>query len=113
MLADKKEMSVNEVCRCFKGVGKSTISMDIKLFRTKNWTQKRFSREDERVHILELTEQGKKKVAEIREHRMKGLSALMDAIGKKASVVKILNPVLDRAIDELDKVLDSSDTDTG
>ena len=70
MLLDKESMSIQDICQCFTGVSKSTISSDVKLFRQNKWTKKRLSPEDERVHLLELTDEGVNAANQIRERRL-------------------------------------------
>jgi DNA-binding MarR family transcriptional regulator len=105
MLADRKQLSVSAICLCFKNVGQSTVSTDVKIFRSRGWIKKEFSTKDERVRLIELTEEGIKKVQEIQKRSVAAYLPLAKAIGKNEKELKILNKIINRAIEELDNLL--------
>lgn len=105
MLSDRKQLSVSELCECFKNVGQSTISTDIKLFRSRGWIHKKLSTADERVHLIELTGEGEKKIKEIQTRGVKTYLPLAKAIGKNEDELQVLAKIVRRAIEELDHFL--------
>jgi len=111
LLANQKQISVSDLCQCFKNVGQSTISMDVRSFCSQGWTKKRLSPTDERVHLIELTSEGVKKVQEIQKRAVETYLPLVKAIGKDENELRVLAGIVNRAIKELDRKLVSLDND--
>ena len=105
MLAEQKQMSINQLGQFFKGVSQSAISIDIKSLRLKKLVQKKFSPADDRIHLIELTRTGRKKVEEIQQASIASYSPLTKALGSNLKEMAVFNSILDRIINELDKTL--------
>jgi DNA-binding MarR family transcriptional regulator len=106
MLDSQKQMSIGQLGQSFKGVSQSAISIDIKSLRLKKLVQKKFSPADDRIHLIELTRTGKKKVEEIQQQALDSYLPLTNAIGKtNLKELDVFNSIVDRIINELDKML--------
>lgn len=106
ILAEQKQMSVSELSQNFKEVGQTTISMDLRLLRTRKWTQKKLCPDDERVHLVELTNEGQNTVSKIRTRTLKTFSSLVKVLdGETQSNKKLLNKVVGKVILELEHTL--------
>ncbi len=106
LLGSKGPMNIAELrTYVYPEVRQSTISGDVKKFRTMGLVEKRFGVEDERVHLVELTPTGIDKVKQIKAKRIERLSLLDEAIGNDPDVLPILNDVVDRCIKRVDQEL--------
>lgn len=106
LLATQGVMSVSELCRFLPGVAQSTISNDIKKLRTSmRFIEKRLGDQDERVHMIELTQKGYEKVSEIKEQRVKLYIPLKDAIGDDDKEIALLSRIVSSAIKKIDNEL--------
>lgn len=108
LLHDRGSMNVSELSKFFPGVGDSTISMDTtRLWKDKGLVDKKLSTTNLRVHTVELTNLGKKKIVELHEKRLQRLEILADAIGEDPEEIRVLKGMFDRMVRELDKRLES------
>lgn len=103
LLHTQGSMSMTDLSHFFPGVKASTLSMDVKRLRTDlDLIDMTVSKSDMRVHLIELTDKGRKKVKEIKNQRAKSYLPLSAAIGNNAEDIRLLTQIVDRAIDQVD-----------
>ncbi|MCU0598838.1 MAG: hypothetical protein MUE70_06195 [Desulfobacterales bacterium] len=107
-------MSMTQLSHFFPGVNLSTLSMDVKRLRKLDYLDVKVDQNDMRIHLIELSENGFDKVAEIRAQRAKSYIPLAAAIGKKPDELQVLNKVVEKAIilveKEINKFAESKKT---
>lgn len=98
LLKIQGSMSMTQLSHFFPGVRISTLSMDVKRLRGLDLIDVKVDKTDMRIHLIELSEKGHDKVAEIRSQRAKSYIPLAAAIGKDPAEQDILNNVVEKAI---------------
>ncbi len=116
LLKIQGSMSMTQLSHFFPGVNLSTLSTDVKRLRKLNFIDVKVDKHDMRIHLIELSDVGLEKVAEIRAHRAKSYIPLAAAIGKNPETLKVLHRVVDRAIvlveKEINKYAESKKNNT-
>ncbi|MEW6076791.1 MAG: MarR family winged helix-turn-helix transcriptional regulator [Thermodesulfobacteriota bacterium] len=93
-------MSMTELSHFFPGVKQSALSMDIKRLRSDlDLIDMSVSKTDMRVHLIELSGRGKKKVKEIKAQRAKSYLPLAAAIGQDPEHIHLLNQIVNKAVE--------------
>lgn len=110
-LADQGPMSVTDLAKRFCGVAQSTISSDIKEWRSPEnaIVEIQLDQQDIRKHMVTLTELGKRKVADIRRQRAKMFDPLGKALPQELEKAKVIEDVVNNAIQLVDEKLASLD----
>jgi DNA-binding MarR family transcriptional regulator len=98
LLKIQGSMSMTQLSHFFPGVNLSTLSMDVKRLRNLDLIDVKVDKNDMRIHLIELSDNGLEKVAEIRAQRAKSYIPLAAAIGKKPEDLQVLNKVVEKAI---------------
>lgn len=98
LLKIQGSMSMTQLSHFFPGVRISTLSMDVKRLRGLDLIDVKVDKTDMRIHLIELSDKGSEKVAEIRSQRAKSYIPLAAAIGKDPADLDILNNVVEKAI---------------
>jgi DNA-binding MarR family transcriptional regulator len=116
LLKIQGSMSMTQLSHFFPGVNLSTLSMDVKRLRNLDLIDVKVDKNDMRIHLIELSENGFDKVAEVRAQRAKSYIPLASAIGKKPDELELLNRVVEKAIvlveKEINKFSESKKTDS-
>jgi DNA-binding MarR family transcriptional regulator len=114
LLKIQGSMSMTQLSHFFPGVNLSTLSTDVKRLRNLGFIDVNVDKNDMRIHLIELSENGLAKVAEIRAQRAKSYIPLAAAIGKKPEDLNVLNKVVEKAIilveKEINKFAESKKT---
>jgi DNA-binding MarR family transcriptional regulator len=114
LLKIQGSMSMTQLSHFFPGVNLSTLSTDVKRLRNLGFIDVNVDKNDMRIHLIELSENGLAKVAEIRAQRAKSYIPLAAAIGKKPEDLNGLNKVVEKAIilveKEINKFAESKKT---
>lgn len=117
ILAEQGPLSIAELTRRLHAdrVAQSTISSDVKKWRQDEnpLVEIQLDQDDIRKHLVTLTEAGKQKLAEIRQHRQKMFAELAKAMPSDPKKVKAVKEVIDNAIRFVDEKLASLDNDHG
>ena len=104
ILKTQGSMSMSDLLRFFPGVKQSTLSTDVKRLRAElELVDMKVDRSDMRVHLIELSRKGDEKVGEIQAQRAKTYHPLATAIGDAPDELALLNSVVDRAIQLVDR----------
>ncbi|MBS3756179.1 MAG: hypothetical protein KGY56_10830 [Desulfobacterales bacterium] len=104
ILKTQGPMSMTDLLRFFPGVKQSTLSTDVKRLRSQlELVDMKVDRNDMRIHLIELSEKGEEKVKEIQDQRAKTYQPLATAIGNEPDELALLNRVVERAIDLVDR----------
>ena len=104
LLNTQGSMSMTELSRFFPGVKQSTLSTDIKKLRSEmDLIDMKVDKNDMRIHLIELSEKGFEKVNQIKAQRATSYIPLSKAIGNDPDEINLLNRVVTRAIDLVDK----------
>ncbi len=104
LLQTQGTMNMTELAQFFPGVKASTLSTDIKRLRTEmDLIDMQVDKNDMRVHLIDLSEKGRAKIAEIKTQRANSYIPLAQAIGNDPEEIKLLNKVVKRAIDLVDQ----------
>jgi len=115
LLKIQGSMSMTQLSHFFPGVKLSTLSMDIKRLRGLGLIDVKVDKIDMRIHLIDLSELGYDKVAELRSQRGKSYIPLASAIGKDPRDLEVLERVVKRAIvlveEEINKFAESKKID--
>jgi len=116
LLKIQGSMSMTQLSHFFPGLKLSSLSMDIKRLRVElGLIHIKVGKSDMRMHMIELSEKGYDKVAELRAQRGKSYAPLAEAIGTNPADLKILNRVVEKAIvlveNEINKFAESKKPD--
>jgi DNA-binding MarR family transcriptional regulator len=116
LLKIQGSMSMTQLSHFFPGVNLSTLSMDVKRLRNLDLIDVKVDKIDMRIHMIELSDNGFDKVAEIRAQRAKSYIPLAAAIGKNPKEMELLNRVVEKAIilveKEINNFAESKKTDS-
>jgi DNA-binding MarR family transcriptional regulator len=106
LLKEKGTMSVSEIAEAVPNVSYSTISTDItRLWRDKKMVTKTVDPDNQRVTLVELTEEGKKAVELMQKRRAKRMNQLYEALNTTKDEEEVIIRVSNRAIEYFDKLL--------
>jgi DNA-binding MarR family transcriptional regulator len=104
ILSTQGPMSMSDLLRFFPGVRQSTLSTDVKRLRSElEMVDMKVDRNDMRVHLIELSQKGREKVAEIKARQARSYKPLAAAIGDEPDEIAVLQRVVDRAIELVDR----------
>ena len=104
LLKIQGSMSMTQLSHFFPGLKLSTLSIDIKRLRVElGLIRIKVGKNDMRVHLIELSEKGYDKVAELRSQTGKSYAPLAEAIGKNPAELDVLNRVVEKAIALVEK----------
>ncbi|MDA3898439.1 MAG: winged helix DNA-binding protein [Desulfobacteraceae bacterium] len=104
LLKTQGSMSMTDLSQFFPGVKQSTLSTDIKKLRTElDLIDMKVDKKDMRIHLIELSDKGLEKINEIKAQRAKSYIPLAEAIGNDPDEIELLNQVVSRAIDLVDR----------
>lgn len=104
LLKTQGSMSMTDLAQFFPGVKPSTLSTDIKKLRVElDLVDMQVDKNDMRIHLIDLSEKGREKIAEIQNQRANSYIPLAKAIGNDPDEIAILNKVVTRAIDLVDQ----------
>ncbi len=99
LLKIQGSMSMTQLSHFFPGLKLSTLSMDVKRLRVDlGLIHIKVGKSDMRIHLIELSDKGYEKVAELRAQRGKSYVPLAEAIGKNPADLDVLNRVVEKAI---------------
>ena len=105
-------MNISDVAQAVPAVSYSTISTDItRLWRNKELVSKAIDPENQRVTLVELTENGSKLVAELSDQRKQRLEKLYEAMNPGKEEQQVIIRVFDRASKYFDQVLQQEKKD--
>jgi DNA-binding MarR family transcriptional regulator len=107
LLKIQGSMSMTQLSHFFPGVNLSTLSMDVKRLRNLDLIDVKVDKNDMRIHLIELSDNGLDKVAEIRAQRAKSYIPLAAAMGNKPKELEILNRVVEKAIVLVEKEINN------
>jgi DNA-binding MarR family transcriptional regulator len=106
LIAENGTMTVSEISAAYPTVSESTISTSLtKLWRDKGVISKNISPENQRTTLVELTEKGKKALAEVMKIRGKSYNALFHAIQVTDDEREVLIRICKRAVQYMDEHL--------
>lgn len=104
ILSTQGPMSMSDLLRFFPGVRQSTLSTDVKRLRSElEMVDMKVDRNDMRVHLIELSQKGHEKVAEIKDRQARSYKPLAAAIGDEPDEIAVLQRVVDQAIELVDR----------
>lgn len=99
LLKIQGSMSMTQLSHFFPGLKLSTLSMDVKRLRGElGLIHINVDKKDMRIHLIELSDKGYGKVAELRDQRGRSYVPLAEAIGKNPADLDVLNRVVEKAI---------------
>jgi DNA-binding MarR family transcriptional regulator len=98
LLKIQGSMSMTQLSHFFPGVKLSTLSTDIRKLRGLDLIDVKVDKKDMRIHLIELSDRGYDKVAELRAQNAKSYIPLAEAIGKNQADLDVLNRVVEKAI---------------
>lgn len=112
-LADHGPLSVTDLAKRFSGVAQSTISSYVKTWRSpeQRLVEIQLDQQDIRKHMVVLTEIGKQKVNDIRQQREEAYIPLAKALPKDPEKAKVIEEVVNDAIQLVEKKLMSLNKD--
>jgi DNA-binding MarR family transcriptional regulator len=116
LLKIQGSMSMTQLSHFFPGLKLSTLSMDVKRLRGElGLIHIKVDKKDMRIHLIELSNKGHDKVAELRDQKGKSYLPLAEAIGNKPADLEVLNRVVEKAIvlveNEINKFAESKKFD--
>lgn len=112
LLGERGQMTVTQVADAFPNVSESTVSMTItKLWRELGLVSKTISPENQRITLVELTEQGKKELETILAQRSQRISVLFDSINTTEEEKQVLIDVCQRGVKFLDQFISGHKAD--
>ncbi len=114
-LMDHGSMGITELAGRFHSVAQSTISSDVKAWRSpdKPLVEIQLDQQDIRKHLVALTETGKEKVADLRRQRKDTFAELAKAMPVDPDKAQVVEEVVNNAIRFVDEKLASLDNDQG
>jgi len=116
LLKIQGSMSMTQLSHFFPGVKLSTLSMDVKRLRVElGLIHIKVDKKDMRIHLIELSDKGYDKVAELRAQTGKSYVPLAEAIGNNPGDLDVLSRVVEKAIvlveNEINKFAESKKPD--
>ena len=106
LVAEHGTMTVSEISAAYPTVSESTISTSItKLWRDKGLVSKTISPENQRITLVELTDNGKNALAEVMKSRGRSYNALFHAIQVTEDEREVLIRICKRAVKYMDEHL--------
>jgi len=106
LLGSRGKMTVSEIAAAYSSVSFSTISTDItRLWRDKEMLSKRIDPHNQRVTIVELTDNGRKAVEDFCSRRAERYQRLLEAIKATQQEKEVLLRIIDRAVTFFDRYL--------
>ena len=98
LIHDNKKMSLSEIAKKFKVVGKSIISSTISNFWKAQLVNKERNHENQRIMYVSLTPKGKKLLDQFRKDENERFSLLIDALNLTSEQEIMIKKILENAV---------------
>ncbi|NLW85166.1 MAG: MarR family transcriptional regulator [Phycisphaerae bacterium] len=104
-LAERGPMSVSQIAEAWPNVSESTISMTLTKLWKRKLVSKTISQENQRITLIDLTDQGRDELANILRQRSERFQALFNAIRLTPEEKELVIHICQRGVKYLDNVL--------
>ena len=106
LISEKGRMRVTEIAAAYPNVSESTISTDLtRLWRDKGLIEKTINPKNQRQTLVELTDKGKKVLADVMKTRAAAFNALFHALQVSDDEREVLIRICTRAVKYMDEHL--------
>lgn len=101
--APKRELTLSDVSKLFRGVAQSTLSTEVTKLRDKGWIEKGIDPNNERARTVRASPIGREALQESKKNSEKRYSLLLKAIRADEDERRVLAKVLGKAIGYIDQ----------